>query len=86
VVLDIRPHDLPADTVFASGDKAENGGPVTPIQASGLVLQAHDTSTADLDVIAWAGSDGTLSRFDLGGFRGSSSCNIWGLITPGSAS
>ena len=72
------------DTVFASGDKAENGT-LTSLQSSspGLIA-AIGSSTANLDVIAWSGSDGTLSRFDLGAFRGASGCNIWGLITPGS--
>jgi hypothetical protein len=38
----------------------------------------------NLDVIAWAGSVGTISRFDLGGYNnGSNACNFWGLITPG---
>ena len=47
---------------------------------------ATGKSTANLDVIAWAGSVGTLSRFDLGGYyNGSNACNIWSLITPGSS-
>ena len=72
------------DTVFASGDKAENGT-LTSLQSSSQgLIAAIGSSTANLDVIAWSGSDGTLSRFDLGGFRGASACNVWGLITPGS--
>ena len=85
VVLDIQPHDLPADTVFASGDRAQDGA-LTSVQESSSLTILASGGTADLDVIAWAGSDGTLSRFDLGGFRGGSTCNIWGLIIPGSAS
>jgi hypothetical protein len=82
VVLQIAPHNF-GDTVFASGDKAENGT-LASVQASGVLIQSHATSTANLDVVAWAGGDGTLSRFDLGGFDSGSACNIWGVIIPGS--
>jgi hypothetical protein len=71
------------DTVFASGDRAQNGS-LASIQTSGGNVAATGASVANLDVIAWAGSVGTISRFDLGGFfNGSNACNIWGLITPG---
>ena len=72
------------DTVFASGDRAENGTLESVQKSSPGLIAAIGSSTANLDVIAWSGSDGTLSRFDLGGFDGGSACNIWGLITPGS--
>jgi hypothetical protein len=75
-----------ADTVFASGDMAEDGGTVTSVQQSAPFVLAFGIIRADLDVVAWAGSVGTLSRFDLGGYHGDGACNIWGLITPGSAS
>ena len=83
VLLGLGAH-LSGDTVFASGDRAE-AGTLTAVQTSGPVVSAFKT-TANLDVIAWSGSDGTLSRFDLGGFAGGSACNIWGLITPSSSS
>lgn len=71
------------DTVFASGDKAQNGT-LTSLQLSATAFDATGSSTANLDVIAWAGSVGTISRFDLGGFfNGGDACNVWGLITPG---
>jgi len=74
------------DTVFASGDKALNGT-LTSIQTSGpSIIAGPASSTVNLDVIAWAGSVGTISRFDLGGYsNGSAVCNVWGLITPGSS-
>jgi hypothetical protein len=72
------------DTVFASGDSAVNGS-LTAVQTSGAAFEVQGSSTANLDVIAWAGSIGILSRFDLGAFaNGTNACNIWGLITPGS--
>jgi hypothetical protein len=87
VWVGLRPR-LSADAVFLSGDWASDGT-LTSVQEStsnGNGFYAAGNSTANLDVIAWAGSDDTLSRFDLGGFLGSGSCNIWGLIVPGSAS
>jgi hypothetical protein len=82
VELFVIPH-TGADTVFASGDRADDGS-LASIQTSGADVAAAGASTANLDVIAWAGSVGTISRFDLGGFfNGSNACNIWGLITPG---
>jgi len=74
-----------ADSVFASGGMATNGT-LTSVQKSAPSILAGDTSTPNLDVIAWAGSVGILSRFDLGGYDSGAACNIWGLITPGSAS
>jgi hypothetical protein len=70
--------------VFASGDRAVGGGTVTSVQQSGPNVFFEATSTVNLDVVAWAGSVGTSSRFDLGAFHGSGACNVWGLITPGS--
>lgn len=73
--------------MFLSGDKASDGGAVTTIQATsptGYSVSGH--STANLDVIAWLGSVGTLSRFDLGGYDDGTACNIWGLVTPGATS
>ncbi|HEY2310809.1 MAG TPA: hypothetical protein VGH46_06820 [Gaiellaceae bacterium] len=84
VHVELRPH-LPGDTVFASGDRAEDGA-LTALQESSTFTILASGGTADLDVIAWVGSNGTLSRFDLGGFHGSSSCNVWGVITPASSS
>jgi len=73
------------DTLFASGDGGDNGTLVR-VQHSGPNLAELGTSTANLDVIAWAGSVGTISRFDLGGFfNGTNACNVWGLITPGTS-
>jgi len=41
-------------------------------------------STINLDVIAMDGAVGKWARFDLGLFRGSDgSCNIWGVVIPG---
>jgi hypothetical protein len=73
------------DTLYASGDVADDGT-LSSIQASGHYLTGIGTSTVNLDVIAWAGSVGTISRFDLGGYANdSTACNIWGLITPGNS-
>jgi hypothetical protein len=74
-----------ADTLFASGDFAVNGS-LSSLQTSGTLLAKGGTSTVNLDVVAWAGSVGTISRFDLGGYNnGSNACNVWGLITPGTS-
>jgi hypothetical protein len=71
--------------VFASGDKAEDGGPVTSVQlSSSASIFAFGSSKANFDVIAWSGSVGTLSRFDLGGFQSGGVCNVWGVVIPGS--
>jgi hypothetical protein len=68
-------------TVFVSGDKAQDGT-LTSLQLTSTTgVSATGTSTADLDVIAM--TNGTWSRFDLGGYVGATGCNIWGLITPG---
>jgi hypothetical protein len=84
--IDLELHAHAAgDSVFASGDLAEDGKLVS-VQQTGVSVQAFGNSTANLDVVAWSGSDGTLTRFDLGGFAGGSACNVWGLITPGSQS
>jgi hypothetical protein len=72
-----------ADTVFASGDAASDGT-LTSIQKAAPTIGSTGTNTANLDVIAWAGSVGRISRFDLGGYNSGTACNIWGLITPGS--
>lgn len=80
--LELDRHSL-VDTVYASGDMAENGT-LTSIQKSGPDVVAQGHATANLDVIAWTGSVGTISRFDLGGYyNGTTACNFWGLITPG---
>ena len=71
------------DLVNASGDKAIDGSLVS-VQQLSSAIGAEASSTANLDVIAWAGSDGTISRFDLGGYYGGTACNVWALITPGS--
>ena len=83
VLVGVR-RDASGGPVFASGDKAENGT-LTSVQLSDPTnIYAQASSTANFDAIAWDGSDGKLARFDLGGFHGSSGCNIWGVITPGS--
>jgi hypothetical protein len=74
------------DKVFASGDKDEDGGALVPVQEAAPSIGAQGSSKENLDVIAWAGSVGTLWRFDLGVFYDGSACNIWGLIIPASAS
>lgn len=84
VAVGIEPH-LNMDTVFASGDAADDGH-LASVQSAGGEIFGSGSSTANLDVIGWAGSNGTLSRFDLGGFSDGSACNIWGVITPGSPS
>jgi hypothetical protein len=81
IIVELEVH-TGGDTVFASGDRAEDGT-LTSLQESGATVFSVASSTANLDVIAWAGSNGTLSRFDLGGFSGGTACNVWGLITPG---
>lgn len=82
VIVGVAPHQS-GDTVFASGDKAGDGSLVSVQQASGGIA-AIGAATANVDVIAWSGSVGTLSRFDLGGFHSGSACNVWGLVTAGS--
>jgi hypothetical protein len=77
--------DLTAQTgtMYASGDDAMDGT-LTSIQTSGPSVSAGGSSTVNLDIVAWAGNVGTLTRFDLGGYyNGINACNIWGLITPG---
>ena len=91
VVYTCRPGDVElqidagGSTVFAGGDKAEDGT-LTSVQASGETIVSKGSSTANLDVVAWSGSVGTLVRVDFGGYYGGSSCNIWALVTPGVAS
>jgi hypothetical protein len=81
VALDLRSS---SDTLYASGTAAADGT-LSPIQGSGPAVESV-ASTANLDVIAWASSVGTISRFDLGGYANDSdACNIWGLITPGTS-
>jgi len=85
VQVGLQTHLGGADTLYASGDYAVNGT-LSSLQTSGTLLAKGGTSTVNLDVIAWAGSVGIISRFDLGGyFNGVSNCNIWGLITPGTS-
>jgi hypothetical protein len=73
------------DRVFLSGDQAVDGADPTSLQKSFPAYGAFGSGTLNLDVVAWAGSVGKLSRFDLGGFyNGSDLCNFWGLITPSS--
>jgi hypothetical protein len=85
VYVVLQPH-LTADTVFASGDLSTDGAAPLSVQTSASKVFSFGSSTANLDVVAWAGSDGTLSRFDLGGYHNGTACNIWGLITPGTTS
>jgi hypothetical protein len=82
VAVLLKPH-FAADTVYASGDEAQNGT-LASLQVATNIIGPSGSSTVNLDVIAWAGGDGTLSRFDLGGFHGATGCNVWGLIIPGS--
>jgi hypothetical protein len=77
--------DAGGGTVFASGDEAQDGT-LTSVQKSGQQIVAKANSTANLDVIAWSGSNGTLARIDFGGFYGGGSCNVWALVIPGAAS
>jgi len=74
------------DTVYLSGDYAQDGTFASVQTSRTNNFHVIGTSTVNLDVIAWAGSVGTLSRFDLGGYDSGTACNIWGLITPGSPS
>jgi hypothetical protein len=84
VELDLIPHSA-GDTVFASGDYAHDGTLVSLQMSSPVGVTPGGMQTVNLDVIAWSGSNGTLSRFDLGGYDGGAAgCNIWGLINPGS--
>jgi hypothetical protein len=79
----VRAHQV-GDTVFASGDLAQNGT-LTSVQASGQTpILSGSSSTANFDVIAWSGSVGKLARFDLGEFNGGAACNVWGVVIPGS--
>jgi hypothetical protein len=74
---------LVGQTTFVSGDKGEDGK-LASLQLAlvGQQVSATGTTTANLDVIASAG--GKWSRFDLGGFHGSSGCNAWAVVIPGS--
>lgn len=84
VEIGVQAHQ-PGDTVFASGDKTVNGN-ITSVQSSSTtVIEASNgsTSIANFDVIAWSESVGKLARFDLGGFNGGTTCNIWGVMIPG---
>ena len=84
IVVGVTKHSV-TDTLYASGEAAQDGT-LLSVQTSGTGVFAVGTSTANLDVIAWAGSVGTISRFDLGGYyNGVNACNVWGLITPGSS-
>jgi hypothetical protein len=69
-------------TVYVSGEKAENGA-LSALNTNGAIITASASSTANLDAIAMA--DGTWNRIDLGGFGGggTTGCNIWGLMIPG---
>jgi hypothetical protein len=70
------------DQVFASGDRAENGTISSLQETSNTGISAFGSSTANLDVVAWNGAVGRLSRIDLGGFHGAGGCNVWGVIVP----
>jgi hypothetical protein len=85
VVLGLYPH-LYGDTVFVSGDEAGDGTLTSLQLSSDNGITASGLNTANLDVVAWAGKVGTLTRFDLGAYidRGARLCNVWGLVTPGS--
>lgn len=73
-----------AGTVFISGDKAEDGT-LSSIQTTATgTYSASGAGTANLDVIAMNQAVGKWARFDLGGFHGSTGCNIWGFVIPGS--
>jgi hypothetical protein len=54
--------------------------------ANGLISgkQIANHSIPENSVVAWNGTIGKLSRFDLGGFHGTGSCNVWGVIIPAS--
>jgi len=71
------------DTEYLSGDYATNGTLKSVQTSSSTSFPVSGSATVNLDVIAWAGSVGTISRFDLGGYDSGTACNIWGLITPG---
>jgi hypothetical protein len=81
VYLFLFPHSS-GDTEYLSGDYATNGTLKSVQTSTSTSFPVSATTTANLDVIAWAGSVGTLSRFDLGGYDSGTACNIWGLITP----
>jgi hypothetical protein len=83
VAVQLAPHVSLVDE-FLSGDRATNGTLSSLQETTDSIDGAYASSTANLDVVAWAANVGKLSRFDLGGFHGAGGCNIWGLITPGS--
>jgi hypothetical protein len=84
VVLYLFPHS--GDTEYLSGDYASNGTLKSVQTSTSVNFDVSGSTTVNLDVIAWAGSVGTISRFDLGGYDSGTACNIWGLITPGTPS
>lgn len=69
-------------TVYVSGETADDSYLAEiNTSASGLV-SASGNVTANFDVIATV--NGTWVRIDLGGYlSGTSACNYWGLIIPG---
>jgi hypothetical protein len=69
-------------TVFASGDRAQDGTISSLQETSNVGISASGSSAANLDVVAWNGAIGRLSRFDLGGFHSAGGCNVWGVIVP----
>ena len=70
-------------TIYASGDKAEDGVLSSINHSTTNALPATGTGTANLDVIATV--NGTWDRIDLGGYNGggTNGCNVWGLVIPG---
>jgi hypothetical protein len=81
VVVSIQ-NDAPGGTIYASGEKAEDGALTAVNTSSTSTIGALGAATANLDVIATA--RGTWDRIDLGGFDGGASgCNFWGLLIPG---
>jgi hypothetical protein len=70
--------------VFVSGDQAADGTLSSVQAAPAFGYDVAAGGTVNLDVIASNNDTGKWTRFDLGGFHGSTGCNFWGLVTPGS--
>jgi hypothetical protein len=82
ISVQIAPEDASGQLpVYVSGDEAIDGTLQSVQVSSPTAVGPTAKSTANLDVIAT--TNGTYSRFDLGGFTDGSACNFWGLVTPG---